>query len=84
MKPEVKRRAQEARELLENEIFSQVMAEIRDDAVKLFLNANSGIDVLERAHEKVRAIEIVQKALQSRLDEEKREEAADAKRGSAP
>jgi hypothetical protein len=80
MKPETKHRANQARELLANDAFEQVMAEIRDDAVRLFLDAKSGIEALQEAHARVRAVETVHAALQSRLDEEAVEEKRDAKK----
>jgi len=67
---DIKRRAHEARELLENAVFQAVLDEIRQGAVDLFMNANSGIDVLSQAHERVRAIETVLAAIQARIDAE--------------
>ena len=66
----IKRRAQEARDLLANPVFNAVSADILDAAAELFLNSNSGIEVITRAHEGVRAVQKFKDALQSRIDDE--------------
>ena len=66
----IKQRAQEARDLLANPVFMAVSADILGAASELFLNSNSGIDILSRAHEGVRAVQKFKDALQSRIDAE--------------
>lgn len=66
----IKQRAQEARDLLANPVFMAVSADILDAALELFMNSNSGIDILSRAHEGVRAVQKFKDALQSRIDAE--------------
>ena len=67
----INRRAADAKALLESPAFNSVVAEILDDAAQLFLSANSGIDILSRAHEGVRAVQKFKDVLQARLDAEK-------------
>jgi len=67
---EIKQRANEARELLENPVFQAVLGEVKQEAVDLFMNANSCIDVISRAQEKVRAVETVLAVIQARIDAE--------------
>jgi hypothetical protein len=67
---EIKRRANEARELKEHHIFRAICAEIQEAAVDLFMNVNSDINTITQAHEKVRAISTFLDAIQARIDAE--------------
>ncbi len=67
---EIRRKANEARELQDNPIFKAVMQEMLDAAGELFFLANSGIEDLSRAHEGVRAVQKINDALQARIDAE--------------
>lgn len=67
---EIKHRANEARELGDNPIFKAVLQEVLDDAVNLFMNANSCIDIITEAHERVRAVETIRAVLRARIDAE--------------
>ena len=66
----IKARANEARDLQSHHVFIAVMGEITDAAVALFCDANSGIEAISQAHEKVRAVQLVRDALQARIDAE--------------
>ena len=66
----VKQKAFEARALLADTAFQNVMEEIRSDAVGVFLDATCDIDRIARAHERVRSVQIILDALQARIDAE--------------
>lgn len=68
---DVYQRAIQARQLAEYEPFKEIAAEIREDAVQLFLNPASDITAIARAHEVIRAIETFMAAIQTRIDAEK-------------
>lgn len=68
---DVRQRATQARQLEGYEPFREICAEIREEAVQLFLNPASGIDSIARAHEAVRAVETFMAAIQTRIDAEK-------------
>ena len=65
---EIKRRAQEARELLATEAFRAICDEIKAEAVDLFLASGSDINAIERAQSRVRAIDVFMSAIQARLN----------------
>ena len=79
---EVIARAEEARTLLDHPAFVAIMAEIQEDAVSAFLNPSATPADLEAAHAKVRAVEAVKAAIQSRLDAETIQNRKDQHRGS--
>lgn len=62
--------AAEARVLLGNPTFQAVLEEIRQPAVQVFLNASSKPEAIAAAHDRVRAVQIILDALQTRLDAE--------------
>jgi len=66
----IKQRASEAKTLLGDNVFKAVIAEIRDDAVGVFLDANCDITRIAAAHASVRAVQVILDALQARLDAE--------------
>jgi transposase-like protein len=66
-----RQRATQARPLEGYEPFKEICAEIRDEAVQLFLNPASDITSIARAHEAVRAVETFMAAIQTRIDAEK-------------
>ena len=68
---DVRQRATQARQLENYEPFKEICAEIRDEAVQLFLNPASDITSIARAHEAVRAVETFMAAIQTRIDAEK-------------
>lgn len=68
---DVRQRATQARQLEGYEPFKEICAEIRDEAVQLFLNPASDITSIARAHEAVRAVETFMAAIQTRIDAEK-------------
>jgi transposase-like protein len=68
---DVYQRAIQARQLEGYEPFREICAEIREEAVQLFLNPASDINAIARAHEAVRAIETFIAAIQTRIDAEK-------------
>lgn len=68
---DVHQRAIQARQLEGYEPFREICAEIREEAVQLFLNPASDINAIARAHEAVRAIETFIAAIQTRIDAEK-------------
>ena len=68
---DVRQRATQARQLEGYEPFKVICAEIRDEAVQLFLNPASDITSIARAHEAVRAVETFMAAIQTRIDAEK-------------
>ena len=72
-----KQRAVEAKQLSDEKTFLAFSDEILSGAKKVFLNASSTIEAIAQAHERVRAIQTFNDAIQARLDdaliEEKRE-----------
>ena len=66
----VKEKANRARNLLASEAFKDVVAEIQDNAVALFLAPNSSIDDIAGAHERIRAVETFLSVLRSHIDDE--------------
>ena len=68
---DVRQRATQARQLEGYEPFKEICAEIRDEAVQLFLNPSSDITSIARAHEAVRAVETFIATIQTRIDAEK-------------
>ena len=68
---DVYQRAIQARQLEGYEPFKEICAEIREEAVQLFLNPASDINAIARAHEAVRAVESFTAAIQTRIDAEK-------------
>lgn len=66
----VKQKALEARVLLNDPAFQNVMEEIRSEAVGVFLDASCDISRITSAHERVRSVQIVLDALQARIDAE--------------
>jgi hypothetical protein len=68
---DVRQRATQARQLEGYEPFKEICAEIREEAVQLFLNPASDIDSIARAHEAVRAVETFIATIQTRIDAEK-------------
>jgi len=68
---DVRQRATQARQLEGYEPFKEICAEIREEAVQLFLNPASDIDSIARAHEAVRAVETFMATIQTHIDAEK-------------
>lgn len=68
--PKISHAANEARELQDNPAFRSVMDQIVTDATKLFLDSNCDTTGLSKAHEGVRAVQLVMDTLQSRLNAE--------------
>jgi transposase-like protein len=68
---DVRQRATQARQLEGYEPFKEICAEIREEAVQLFLNPASDITSIARAHEAVRAVETFMATIQTRIDAEK-------------
>ena len=79
---DVYQRAIQARQLEGYEPFKEICAEIREEAVQLFLNPASDINAIARAHEAVRAVETFIAAIQTRIDAEKVAEKKAQDRGS--
>lgn len=67
---DISQRAAEARTLLGNSTFQSVLAEIREDATRVFLNSASPIESIAAAHDRVRAVQTILDAIQARLDAE--------------
>jgi hypothetical protein len=65
---EIKRRAQEARDLAAFEPFRAIADEIKSEAVAVFCNAASDAATIERAHSRIRAVETFLSAIQIRLN----------------
>jgi hypothetical protein len=68
---DVRQRATQARQLEGYEPFKEICAEIREEAVQLFLNPASDITSIARAHEAIRAVETFMATIQTRIDAEK-------------
>lgn len=79
---DVHQRAIQARQLEGYEPFKEICAEIREDAVRLFLNPASDINAIARAHEAVRAVETFIAVIQERIDAEKMADKKAQDRGS--
>ena len=67
---EVKERAARAKQLLNDPVFTEVVAEIRENASMLFLNPTSSIDDSADAHQRVRMVQMFLDTLQSRISAE--------------
>jgi hypothetical protein len=67
---EIKRKAMEARALMADRAFQDVIAEIKADAVALFLRSKCSIDDMQAAHDRVQATETFLDALRARIDAE--------------
>lgn len=67
---DVRRRAAEARALLNDPAFQDVCNEIREEATAAFLGSGGNPDQMAAAHERVRAVETFEQALQSRIAEQ--------------
>lgn len=78
----VNEKAGEAHRLLNDEAFLSLIEEIRTSAMEVFLNANCDIDQISKAHEKVRATQIILDALQERLNAKLVEDKKDRHRGN--
>jgi len=68
---DIKQRAANARSLLANESFKQVLEEIKNDQIKVFLNIGSTNADIEEAHSVVSAIQKIEHHLQSSINDEK-------------
>lgn len=79
---DVQQKATQARQLAEYEPFQAIVEDIRQGALDLFLNGNSAITEIARAHEAIRAIDMFMAAIQSRLDAEKVAQKKGQDRGS--
>lgn len=79
---DVYQRAIQARQLEGYEPFREICAEIREEAVQLFLNPASDINAIARAHEAVRAVETFIAVIQERIDAEKMADKKAQDRGS--
>ncbi len=66
----IEQRASEARRLLADDGLLSVFNDIRSDAASVFLRPSATPDEISAAHEKVRAVEFIQNALQARITEE--------------
>ena len=64
---DIKQRAANARSLLANESFKQVLEEIKNDQIKVFLNSGSTSADIEEAHSVVSAIQKIEHHLQSSI-----------------
>ena len=60
-------RASAARNLLNNTTFREVMDAIRHDAIGIFSNANTSMEAIAAAHERVRAVQTVLDELDTRI-----------------
>lgn len=78
----IAQRAADARALIDDACFKAIIEEIQKDAVAAFLRPAATPAELEAAHQKVRAIETIQNALQSRLDAEAFQLSKDQHRGN--
>lgn len=67
---DVRRRAAEARALLDDPAFQDVCNEIREDAKRDFLASGGDPDQMAAAHERVRAVETFEASLQARIAEQ--------------
>ena len=65
---EIKRKAQESRDLAAYGPFIAIVDEIKAEAVQLFLNAGSDINAIERAHSRIRAVDVIMSAIQLRIN----------------
>lgn len=63
-------RADEARRLLADEGLLSVLNDIRQSAAEVFLHPAATPEDIAAAHEKVRAVEFIRNALQSRITDE--------------
>lgn len=75
-------RAAEARSLLGSQSFASITEEIRQEATQVFLSPHSTVEQRESAHDRVRAVQIILDAIQSRLDAETIEQKKERHRGN--
>ena len=66
----------EAKALQSDPAFIDIVAEIQSGAMAFFLDPNSDITALAKAHEAIRAVETFRAALQARIDAESVEDKA--------
>lgn len=67
---QIRSKAVAARALLADPQFTELLADMRKEAVDLFLQSSRDIDAVKKAMELARAVEIVQDALTARIDAE--------------
>lgn len=71
---EASQKADAAKRLAENDDFKGVCDEIRSEAATLFLNANSDIVAITKAHDRVKAVQLFLDVLATRITDAKLEE----------
>lgn len=71
---ETGRKAEAARRLQDDPDFADICEEIRNDAAGVFLNANSDMIVITKAHEGVKSVQLFLDMLTARIDAAKLEE----------
>jgi hypothetical protein len=67
---DIKRKAAEARALLNDPAFQDIVDEIKQDAVALFLRPKCSIEDMQAAHDRVQSTQTFLDALQARIDAE--------------
>lgn len=71
---EASQKADAAKRLSENDDFKGVCDEIRSESATLFLNANSDIVAITKAHDRVKAVQLFLDVLATRITDAKLEE----------
>lgn len=78
---EIRRRAQAARRLMEDADLTALLSEIEEEATAAFLVSRGDPALLTAAFEKVRAVQTLRNALQTRLSDEAVADKREQKRG---
>ena len=67
---EIKDKASRIRQLMRDETFKDVMQEVKDKQIAVFLNSSAKIEHIEEAHALVKALDEIERHMQSVLDDE--------------
>lgn len=82
MKPEIVKRASDAKRLREDEAFATFMQEVRNEQIAVFLNPAASTEDREAAHQMVQAIHQIELRLKSAEDALRFEQQKDQHRAS--
>lgn len=67
---EIKEKAARIRHLMRDDAFQELMREVKDKQIAVFLNSSAKIEHIEEAHALVKALDAIERHMQSVLDDE--------------
>lgn len=67
---EIKDKAARVRHLMRDEAFKEIMQEVKDRQIAVFLSSSAKIEHIEEAHALVKALDAIERHMQSVLDDE--------------